>query len=175
MFFLVLSGLCVIIIFDDISLKVFFVVKFKIGLVFGGGVGCGWVYIGVICVFEVVGIKLDVVVGMFIGVLVGGVYLVGYLDIFEDWVCSLNWWWMFGYFDFIFGVVGGFLGGVCFEKFMYKYFGDMKFEELDIKFVLVIVELVIVYEIWIDIGFFVEGIKVFYVFFGVFFLLCYND
>lgn len=49
--------------------------KFKIGLVLGVGVVCGWLYIGVINVFQWVGIEIDIVVGCFIGLLVGVVYV----------------------------------------------------------------------------------------------------
>lgn len=48
-----------------------------IGLVLGGGVVKGFVYIGVIKMFEVNGIWIDVVVGISVGSVVGVLYVGG--------------------------------------------------------------------------------------------------
>lgn len=44
---------------------------------FGGGVVCGFLYIGVLKVFEVCGILIEFVVGMSVGLVVGVFYVFG--------------------------------------------------------------------------------------------------
>lgn len=87
--FVVLFGLLVGCGGDFVCLILFLVVVLvvqvklvKIGVVFGGGVVKGFVYIGVIKMFEVNGFELVVVLGISVGSVVGVLYVSG-MDVFQ--------------------------------------------------------------------------------------------
>lgn len=157
---------------------IFFIFELKcfelcIVFVFGGGVVCGWVYIGVFCVFDEEGIKIGMVVGILIGVLVGGCYLVGKFDEFESFVWLFIMCCIVVFFDFMIGG-GGLLGGLRFMKCMQEYFEGLLIDDFDCFFVVVVMELKIGYEVWMYFGLLIIGICVFYVFFGIFELIICN-
>lgn len=74
----VLLVVCFIFQFVKLIVMVNMFYKLKIGFVLGGGVVCGFVYIGVIKMLELYGIVVDYVVGISVGVVVGVFYVGGY-------------------------------------------------------------------------------------------------
>jgi len=81
----------------------------RIGIALGAGSARGWAHIGVLQALMEAGIVPDVVCGTSIGALVGAVYADDRLGELEQWVQTLTWRKMAGYFDLSFS--GGIIKG----------------------------------------------------------------
>ncbi len=139
----------------------------KIGLALGGGVARGWAHIGVLRALLRLGIEPDIICGTSVGALVGGAYLIGKLDVLEDWVRNLTRRRVLSYLDFRIGN-GGLIGGERLAKLLHENFGDRLIEDLDRPFVAVCGELATGHEIWIRDGSLVDAIRASYALPGVF-------
>jgi len=71
----------------------------RIGIALGAGSARGWAHIGVLQVLKKAGMAPEIVAGTSIGALVGAVYADDRLDEFEQWVSSLTWRRVVGFFD----------------------------------------------------------------------------
>jgi NTE family protein len=74
--------------------------KQKVALVLSGGGARGIAHIGVIEELERQGFEITSVAGTSMGALVAGIYAMGKLGIYKDWLCSLNKIKMFRLLDF---------------------------------------------------------------------------
>jgi NTE family protein len=129
----------------------------RIGLALGSGAARGWAHIGVLRALAREGIKPDIVAGTSMGALVGGIELCGHLDTLADWSLSLNRKRIFSYLDLRLGA-GGLLGGKPLVELMTEHVGDRRIEDLPVRFVAVVTDLVNGHEVWVRRGPLVESI-----------------
>ena len=129
----------------------------RIGLALGSGAARGWAHIGVLRALARAGIQPDIIAGTSMGALVGGIDLSGHLDTLADWSLSLNRKRIFGFMDLRIGG-GGLLGGTPLVNLMTEHVGDRRIEDLPVRFVAVVTDLVTGHEVWLRRGPVVETI-----------------
>jgi len=122
----------------------------KIGIALGAGSARGWAHIGVLQALKKSGIQPDVVAGTSIGSLVGAVYAGDRLDEMEQWVGSLTWRKVVGYFDLAFS--SGLLKGSRLFNFLRGDFLNKSIEELTRPYAAVATDLESGREIWLRSG-----------------------
>lgn len=123
----------------------------SVSLVLGSGGARGLAHIGVIDVLLERGYRIDSIAGCSMGALVGGIYAMGKLDVYRDWVCALQRTDMLSLMDISFGS-GGLLRGNRIMEALRDLIGDVDISELPIKFVSVTTDLDVGREVWIDKG-----------------------
>ena len=131
----------------------------KIGLALGGGSARGWAHIGVIRELEALGIKPDIVCGSSAGALVGGIYVSGYLDIFENWLRQLDKRQIFHYLDMNLVLRGGFIEGKRLIEYFREMMGDCNIDDLDCEYVAVATDLTNGREVWLRSGSILDAIR----------------
>jgi len=131
----------------------------KIGLALGGGSARGWAHIGVIRELEALGIKPDIVCGSSAGALVGGIYVSGYLDIFEKWLRQVDKRQIFHYLDMSLLPGGGFIEGKRLIEYFREIMGDCNIEDLDCEYVAVATDLTNGREVWLRSGSILDAIR----------------
>ncbi len=112
----------------------------KVALVLSSGGARGIAHIGVIRELEARGYTISAISGTSIGAVIGGFYAAGKLDEYTDWVCSLGLYNVFNLIDFSFSSKGVIKGKKVFLK-MSEWMKDTKFEDLNIPFSCVAVDL----------------------------------
>ena len=130
----------------------------RIGLALGSGAARGWAHIGVLRALARAGIKPDIVAGTSMGALVGGVELCGHLDTLADWALGLTRKRIFGYLDLKIGG-GGLIGGQQLVGLLADRIGVRRIEELPVRYVAVVTDLVDGHEMWLRRGPLVEAIR----------------
>src|SRR5215203_4137300 len=141
--------------------------KLKIGIALGGGAARGWSHIGVMRVLEREGIVPDVIAGSSVGAVVGGCYATGKLDEVEAFARSLTKRRVMGLLDFpISG--SGLIGGDRLRRLIERDLGQMRVEELPIRFVTIATELGTGHEIWLTRGPLVAAMRASYALPGIF-------
>jgi len=125
-------------------------VKPKIGLALGSGSARGWAHIGVIRALRDAGIEPDILCGSSIGAFVGAATACGDLDKLEQWVHSLSWKEVLGFFDV--GLNGGLIKGEKLLDFFTRHFTDRDFHDLPHPFACVATDLSSGREIWLKEG-----------------------
>jgi NTE family protein len=138
-----------------------------IGLALGAGIARGWAHIGVIQRLEEAGIKPDIICGTSIGALVGGTYAAGKADVLEKWARELTRGRMFRYLDLALGS-GGLIGGKKLVRRLEEDCGDIRIEEMGIRFAAVTTELATGHEIWVRDGPLVPALTASYALPGIF-------
>ncbi len=123
----------------------------SLSLVLGSGGARGLAHIGVIDVLVESGYRIESIAGSSMGALVGGIYAMGKLDVYRDWVCALDRGDVLKLLDFSFGAPGLIKGDRIMEV-MRKLIGDCRIEDLPIAFTAVASDLDARREIWIDQG-----------------------
>jgi NTE family protein len=139
----------------------------KVGLVLGAGAARGWAHIGALRELDALGLKLDVSVGSSIGTLVGGCYAADRLDMLEGFARSLTRRRVFGLLDFSF-TGSGLIGGQRLRARLETALGDLRIEDLPVKFAAVATEIGGGHEIWLRRGLLVDAIRASYALPGVF-------
>jgi NTE family protein len=124
--------------------------KPRIGIALGAGSARGWSHIGVMKALLDADIVPESVCGTSIGALVGAVYADDQLPALEDWVRTLTWRKMMGYFDFSFS--GGLVKGGRLFDFLRGGFLDKRIEDLRRPFAAVATDLANGREVWLREG-----------------------
>lgn len=125
--------------------------KKNVALVLSSGGARGIAHIGVIEELESRGYNITSVSGTSIGAVIGGFYAAGKLDAYRDWVCSLDRFNVFNLIDFTMSTKGVIRGQKVFKK-MSEWMEGVKFEDLNIPFSCVAVDLLNRKEIVFDSG-----------------------
>ncbi|WP_101757836.1 patatin-like phospholipase family protein [Oceanicoccus sp. KOV_DT_Chl] len=123
----------------------------SISLVLGSGGARGLAHIGIIQWLEEAGYKIESIAGSSIGALVGGVYALGKLEEFSEWVKAINTVEMIKLLDFSLGS-GGLVKGDKIISTLLALTGDSLIEELPIAFTAVAADMTNEKEVWMRRG-----------------------
>lgn len=123
----------------------------RISLVLGSGGARGYAHIGVIEELEKAGIEIVSISGASMGALVGGLYAAKGLQAYKDWVLELDVWDVAALLDISFDKRGFIRGERVFKK-LRDIVGDVKIEELPIKYTAVATDLIKNKEVWFQEG-----------------------
>ena len=110
--------------------------KQKVSLVLSGGGARGLAHIGVIEEFEKQGYEIVSISGTSMGALVGGIYALGKMEEYKEWMYSLDKMKVFNLIDFALGSQGLIKGDKVFRK-MKQFIPDANIEDLRIPYVAV--------------------------------------
>ena len=138
-----------------------------IALALGGGAARGFAHIGVIRTLVAKGFKPDIIAGTSIGAVVGGCYAAGKLDEIEQWARSLTRRRLFGYLDVSLGGLGLINGSRLFGS-LSEAVGDVKIEDLPLRFAAIATEIGTGHEIWLTRGRLSEALRASYALPGIF-------
>ncbi len=138
-----------------------------IGLALGGGAARGFAHIGILRTLIANGIKPDVVVGTSIGAVVGGSYAAGHLDRLEEWALGLQPRNILSYLDVRLNGAG-LIGGAKLAAQLEASLGEIRIEDLPIKFASVATEIKTGHEIWLTHGRLVDALRASYALPGIF-------
>lgn len=111
-----------------------------VSLVLSGGGARGIAHIGVIEELEKQGYEIGSIAGTSMGSVVGGVYALGKLETFKNWLLSLDKMKVFNLVDFTFSSQGLVQGDKVFNK-MKEFISDKNIEDLKIPYAAVAVDL----------------------------------
>lgn len=114
--------------------------KQKVALVLSGGGARGMAHIGVIEELEKHGYEITSISGTSMGSVVGGVYALGKLDAFKEWLYTLDKRRVLNLLDFTLSKQGLVKGDKVFDR-MKQFMADTRIEELRIPFAAVAVDL----------------------------------
>ena len=106
----------------------------QVSLVLSSGGARGVAHIGVIEELEKQGFEIKSIAGTSMGALVGGMYATGELDVYKEWMCSLDKMDVFNLIDFTFSK-NGIMKGDKILREMKKIIPDRNIEDLSIPFV----------------------------------------
>jgi len=138
-----------------------------IGLALGGGSARGFAHIGIIRRLIAHGIKPEIVVGTSIGAVVGGCYAGDQLDEFETWSRTLTRRGLLGYLDISLSGSGLIRGGRLTAR-LEAGLGDIKIEDLPLRFATIATEVGSGHEIWLTHGRVVDALRASYALPGIF-------
>lgn len=123
----------------------------RVSLVLGSGGARGLAHIGVIRELEERGYIIDAIAGCSMGSLVGGLYAVGKLEEYTEWVCQLARGDILGLLD-VTSMPGGFIAGRKIMERLHEWIGDTQIESLPINYTAVAVDIEREKEIWMSEG-----------------------
>ncbi len=132
--------------------------KKNVALVLGSGGARGVAHIGVINELLNQGYNITSISGTSMGALVGGIYATGNLNVFEEWMCSLNKLDVFNLVDFTLSL-NGLIKGNKILKEMKEMIPDRNIETLPIPFVAVATDIVNGKEILLNEGSLYDAIR----------------
>ncbi len=115
--------------------------KQKASLVLSGGGARGTAHIGVIEELEKQGFEISSIAGTSMGAVVGGIYALGKLDEFKEWLCSLDRLKVFSLADFSLGHLG-LVKAEKVLKTMKAFTGDANIEDMPIHYAAVAVDII---------------------------------
>jgi NTE family protein len=115
--------------------------KKNIALVLSGGGARGIAHIGAIEELEKQGFKITSIAGTSMGALVGGVYVLGKMDVYKKWLCSLDKMKIFRLVDFTFRGQGLVKGDKLFNK-LRELIDDAAIEDLKIPYAAVAADII---------------------------------
>jgi len=134
--------------------------KPTIALALGAGGAKGLAHIGAIEELEKQGFEIVAIAGCSMGALIGGIHAAGKLDIYRDWVCSLDKFDILKLVDWSFSFAGG--GLIKGEKIigaMLELIGDVQIEDLPIAFTAVATDIEREREVWLTRGSLFDAIR----------------
>ncbi|MEA3330479.1 MAG: patatin-like phospholipase family protein [Campylobacterota bacterium] len=111
-----------------------------ISLVLGSGGARGYAHIGVIEVLEKKGYKIKSIAGSSMGALIGGLYAVGKLDEYKEWILKLDYYDIYKLIHFSSSSGGLINAQQVFDK-VALMIGDVNIEDLPIKYTAVATDL----------------------------------
>ena len=123
----------------------------KISLVLGSGGARGYAHIGIIEVLEDYGYEIKSIAGSSMGALIGGLYACGKLDVYKEWVLTLDVLDVLKLLDFTIGKIG-FIKGDRVFSIMEEMIGENNIEDLPIAFTAVAIDLITQKEVWLQRG-----------------------
>lgn len=132
--------------------------KQKVALVLGSGGSKGLAHIGVIKELERQNFEISSISGSSIGSVIGGLYAMGKLDDYTEWVSTLNKSHVWGLMDFTLSSSGLMRGNKVFEK-MKTIIPDLPIEEMNIPFCAVATDILNEKEVVFNEGSFYEAIR----------------
>jgi len=130
----------------------------KVSLVLSGGGARGLAHIGVIEELEKSGYEIHSVVGTSMGALVGGMYAMGELQAFKEWMCSLDRMKVFNLVDFTISAHGVVKGDKVLNR-MQEIIPDRKIEDFPKYFAALSVDLIRKDEVKFEKGSFYEAVR----------------
>ncbi len=133
-------------------------IKKPVSLVLSSGGSKGLAHIGVINELEKQGFQISSVSGSSIGSVIGGIYAMGKLPEYTNWVKSLNQKAIWGLMDFTVSTNGLLKGEKVIEK-MRTFIPDMPIEKMDIQFTAVATDILNEKEVVFRSGSFYEAIR----------------
>ena len=132
--------------------------KKKVALVLSSGGSKGLAHIGAINVLEKNGFQITSVAGSSIGSVIGGLYAMGELATYTEWVKSLNKKTIWGLMDFAISTQGLLKGETAFNT-MKTFIPDRNIEEMNIPFSAIATDLINEKEVVFDKGSFYEAVR----------------
>lgn len=123
----------------------------NIALVLGSGGARGMAHIGVIEALEQAGFRIAALAGASMGALVGGIHAAGRLDLYRDWICTLERSDVVRLLDFAFGHPG-LIKGERLIGVMRELVGEHRIEDLPVPFTAVATDLATQREVWLNKG-----------------------
>ncbi len=130
----------------------------KISLVLGSGGARGYAHIGVIEELERAGFEIASISGASMGALIGGLYAAGGLEAYKEWVLGLDVWDVAALLDISFDKRGLIKGERVFAK-LHEIVGDVRIEELPIKYTAVATDIEQNKEVWFQEGDLLQAIR----------------
>jgi NTE family protein len=131
-----------------------------VALALGAGGAKGLAHIGAIEELEAQGFEIVAIAGCSMGALIGGIHAAGKLDIYRDWVCSLDKLDVLKLVDWSFSFAGG--GLIKGEKIigtMLELIGDVRIEDLPIAFTAVATDIEREREVWLTRGSLFDAVR----------------
>ncbi|MGY3228556.1 NTE family protein [Luteibacter sp. HA06] len=125
--------------------------KPRVALALGAGAAKGLAHIGAIEVLEARGFEIVAIAGTSMGALIGGIYGMGKLDIYRDWVSALARFDVLRLVDWSFSG-GGFIKGDRIMAALRELIGEVNIEELNISYTAVATDLDREREVWLTKG-----------------------
>ena len=132
--------------------------RVSVSLVLGSGGARGYAHIGVIQWLEENGYEIRSVVGSSMGALIGGIYALGKLDAYRDWVLTIDKLDVFRLLDFSLGE-GGLVKGDRIMNALKEYMEDKRIEDLPIPYTAVASDIANEKEVWINRGNIFDAIR----------------
>lgn len=132
--------------------------KQTVSLVLGSGGARGLAHIGVIHWLEENGYDIRSISGSSIGALIGGIYALGKLDTYEEWVRAINKIDMITLLDFAWGKQG-LVEGDRIISVLKDLVGDSQIEDLPIEYTAVASDIAHEKEVWIQDGLLFDAIR----------------
>ncbi len=130
----------------------------RISLVLGSGGARGYAHIGVIEELERAGFEIASISGASMGALIGGLYAAGGLEAYKEWVLGLDVWDVAALLDISFDKRGLIKGERVFAK-LHEIVGDVRIEELPIKYTAVATDIEQNKEVWFQEGDLLQAIR----------------
>ncbi|WP_369925527.1 patatin-like phospholipase family protein [Xanthomonas sp. NCPPB 2632] len=125
--------------------------KPRVALALGAGAAKGLAHIGAIEVLEERGFEIVAIAGTSMGALIGGIYGMGKLDIYRDWVSTLARFDVLRLVDWSFSG-GGFIKGDRIMAALRELIGEVNIEELPIAYTAVATDIDREREVWLTRG-----------------------
>ena len=132
--------------------------KKTISLVLGSGGARGYAHIGVIEELLEHGYEIKSISGSSMGAMIGALYACGKLEVFKEWVLSLDLMDTVKLLDFSFGKRGIIQGDKVFLV-LEEMIGDITIEELPISYTAVATDIVRQKEVWIQKGKLLDAVR----------------
>ncbi|URL58622.1 patatin-like phospholipase family protein [Luteibacter flocculans] len=123
----------------------------RVALALGAGAAKGLAHIGALEVLEERGYEVVAIAGTSMGALIGGVYAMGKLDIYRDWVSTLAKFDVLRLVDWSFSG-GGFIKGDRIMAALRELIGEVNIEELPLAFTAVATDIDREREVWLTRG-----------------------
>ena len=129
-----------------------------VALALGAGGAKGLAHIGAIEEIEAQGMRITAIAGSSMGALIGGIYAMGKLDVYRDWVSTLAKLDVIRLLDWSFSG-GGLIKGERIIGTLRELIGDVRIEDLPISFTAVATELDREREVWLTRGSLFDAIR----------------
>lgn len=132
--------------------------KKTVSLVLGSGGARGYAHIGVIEILEEQGYEIKSISGSSMGALIGGLYAAGKLDVYKEWVLSLDFIDTLKLLDLSLSH-GGIVNIDTVYKRIEQMIGDTKIEDLPIRYMAVASDIKNYKKIWFKEGKLIDAIR----------------